>query len=141
VCRCWPYYAAPTELSAIWIPITIKILLLRSTISVFQMGQTPGASVPARGGALLVTPSLSKRTGSFVGHWRRLRRAQSSRSGRRKHLPSKLLARLRHRLRDTGPGALQVNNSHQSFKPKNQNGFNRRLRRLHGYNRLRLSMP
>src|SRR6516165_4148307 len=29
----------PTEFSAIWIPITIKILLLRSTISVFQMSK------------------------------------------------------------------------------------------------------
>src|SRR6516165_10785177 len=41
VCRCWPYYAAPTELTAIWMPVAIKILLLRSTISVFQMSKLP----------------------------------------------------------------------------------------------------
>src|SRR6516162_10849023 len=47
VCRCWRYYAAPTELTAIWMPVAIKILLLRSTISVFQMSKLPGALLAA----------------------------------------------------------------------------------------------
>ena len=42
VCRCWPQYAAPKELTAIWIPVAIKMLLLRSTISVFQMSKLQG---------------------------------------------------------------------------------------------------
>ena len=49
VCRCWPQCAAPTELTAIWMPVAIKILLLRSTISVFQMFKLqPGVLTPGK---------------------------------------------------------------------------------------------
>jgi hypothetical protein len=37
--KCITGHAAPAELIAIWIPITIKILLLRSTISIFEMSK------------------------------------------------------------------------------------------------------
>jgi hypothetical protein len=48
------------ELTAIWMPVAIKILLLRSTISVFQMSKLPNASGGCR--TRLEPP------------WRRLRR-------------------------------------------------------------------